>query len=1124
MAANMGHQSLMGGGTGVMPSLAQEIAASNYADSRDSFHDYIYSKLILGEDKEGTSTPVFPSMPNYNTTSSMGPPPAPRPPSSSSYNNQNMDNNLDAPMPSSSPITNMHNMPHHNNMGVPTTIPSAPHVSTLKPGNSSSKKKLHVKGGMAGHHQNNSLVEINVPDHEGLMNNKKKKSHKKKEKTNICDVCGRGFAEKYTLNRHMLTHTHVKPYSCTKCNMAFSRSDGLAKHMNAGHRRIDAHHCDVCGGTFNSEVSFEQHRREYGSTLPFVCNLCMLAFSQCCHLNYHMKSHSLKSDYGVDVDSTQVEAVDDEGLIPEDFSPPKNSMREATNKIASLSFLSSLSLNPDIHIKHEVDGEEDALDEGKDGSEQDHVISGGLSASKENDGCNDRTGNSGDISDLEMRKYFNIKVPNPNFKEGSTNASGAMDADGKAIASGAGEDGLFRCQLCNKGFTRKYHMQRHVRLHTRGPVPKAHLLDWTRRPYACGVCKMGFTRQHHLTRHMLIHTGERPHSCHICGKAFRRFTNLSLHVRTVHGSERPYKCPLCGRGFPRVYSLQRHLLTHGKNNDATLLAKAGLLNISKENGISTGDDNGGNTANSTSTNGENNGGNRFMGNLDGNTIINDNANTKPAADSGKSDSTLMNEESKSGRPGQFDQHGQQHQMQQQQQQYQNQQQPHQQPQPKTKGKGSQKNKKNKNASQSSQSHFPQSQQTAGLLPMGNMSGDHLMPQNLMSQQQQHQSPSSAGGQQDMQFSSDVLLTSPMSQPPLNFGGNLGGMRTSSAAYAHHQTGNGDRSPFQMGQQPDGPPQSSSNTNSYNKLHQSSSAADRSHAPYGMQTSHAQVHAQSTAAINSNHRSGSDRPPSASPFNLTVSSSHQQQQNSNNASDRASTPYQGQNPGDRSSTPFLLSQQQQQQQHHHHQQASSVDSSRQQNQNQQMVPMEAHHQRPSANEPTHHRDASAAAALVYSHTPVSAPPNNFQLPNIPTAMASMDLSAQGNRGRLAAEQTLRQIPDFSNLGNLGSLQNLQNLAPSLTMGQMGLNLNDAAAFAHHLQANNLPLFPGNPAGVGGLSYHQQQLVGEALGRMEVAQQVAQQQHMLPVAAHSHSTNSGGNAGSGGANNSSGNRQY
>ncbi|RUS75721.1 hypothetical protein EGW08_016503, partial [Elysia chlorotica] len=247
------------------------------------------------------------------------------------------------------------------------------------------------------------------------------------EKTNICDVCGRGFAEKYTLNRHMLTHTHIKPYACTKCNMAFSRSDGLAKHMAAGHRRIDAHHCDVCGGTFNSEVSFEQHRREYGNTLPFVCNLCMLAFSQCCHLNYHMKSHSL---------------------------------------------------------------------------------------SKINEGF------------------------------GNPNAN------------------LFRCEICGKGFTRKYHMQRHERMHRRGPIPRAHLLDWTRRPYACGVCKMGFTRQHHLTRHMLIHTGERPHSCHVCGKAFRRFTNLTLHVRTVHGAERPFKCHICGRGFPRLYSLQRHLRLH----------------------------------------------------------------------------------------------------------------------------------------------------------------------------------------------------------------------------------------------------------------------------------------------------------------------------------------------------------------------------------------------------------------------------------------------------------------------------------------------------------------------------------------------------------------------------------
>ncbi|KAH9504263.1 hypothetical protein Btru_064479 [Bulinus truncatus] len=551
------------GAGGITPSLAQELASSTFHEARESFHDYIYSKLILGDDKgPGVMNPNVPVFPNSNLANSY---PAALQPSAAIYNhalNSSLNDGSNALI----------------NKPFPNPPQNVMQVGNQKP---MKKKPLQPQPNSSSHHGTGNV--------ENPSKVKKKSHHKKKEKTNVCDVCGRGFAEKYTLNRHMLTHTHVKPFSCSKCNMSFSRSDGLAKHMGAGHRRIDAHHCDVCGGTFNSEVSFEQHRREYGNTLPFVCNLCMLAFSQCCHLNYHMKSHSLSKmndNFIASIQEDKNNTIDVSELIPEDFTPPKkkdsfsgflfNVGKSALKRNGD----SSLGLmNPNIIIKPEIDDMPTC-------TQLTGASSSNLSPSLVFQALNSHTsgqinmtassisstapsylpdtsaaGTSGlnPISDAEMKKYFDIKIPNPKFLEGA-----------ELHPVGVGEDGLFRCEICGKGFTRKYHMQRHVKLHTRGPIPRAHLLDWTRRPYACGVCKMGFTRQHHLTRHMLIHTGERPHSCHVCGKAFRRYTNLSLHVRTVHGAERPFKCQICGRGFPRLYSLQRHLKLHAKN--AALIA------------------------------------------------------------------------------------------------------------------------------------------------------------------------------------------------------------------------------------------------------------------------------------------------------------------------------------------------------------------------------------------------------------------------------------------------------------------------------------------------------------------------------------------------------------------------
>lgn len=54
----------------------------------------------------------------------------------------------------------------------------------------------------------------------------------------------------------------------------------------------------------------------------------------------------------------------------------------------------------------------------------------------------------------------------------------------------------FRCQYCAKCFTRREHMQNHVRKHT-GDTP-----------FKCDICKKSFTRKEHYVNHYMWHTGE----------------------------------------------------------------------------------------------------------------------------------------------------------------------------------------------------------------------------------------------------------------------------------------------------------------------------------------------------------------------------------------------------------------------------------------------------------------------------------------------------------------------------------------------------------------------------------------------------------------------------------------
>jgi uncharacterized Zn-finger protein len=46
-----------------------------------------------------------------------------------------------------------------------------------------------------------------------------------------CDVCGKGFSENCSLQRHIRIYTGDKPYNCDICGKAFSENCNLQRHI-----------------------------------------------------------------------------------------------------------------------------------------------------------------------------------------------------------------------------------------------------------------------------------------------------------------------------------------------------------------------------------------------------------------------------------------------------------------------------------------------------------------------------------------------------------------------------------------------------------------------------------------------------------------------------------------------------------------------------------------------------------------------------------------------------------------------------------------------------------------------------------------------------------------------------
>ncbi|KAM3913559.1 uncharacterized protein RB166_018825 isoform 1-T1 [Leptodactylus fuscus] len=91
----------------------------------------------------------------------------------------------------------------------------------------------------------------------------------------ICIACGKGFACKSELIRHMAVHSGQKPYTCAECGKCFSFKSALVRHQRI-HTGHGLQYCPECGKGFscNSELLRHQsvHQSLYVSSmaLPMV--------------------------------------------------------------------------------------------------------------------------------------------------------------------------------------------------------------------------------------------------------------------------------------------------------------------------------------------------------------------------------------------------------------------------------------------------------------------------------------------------------------------------------------------------------------------------------------------------------------------------------------------------------------------------------------------------------------------------------------------------------------------------------------------------------------------------------------------------------------------------------------
>ena len=424
----------------------------------------------------------------------------------------------------------------------------------------------------------------------GNTEESKQLSKESKNKKLFCSYCHKGFNKVFDLTQHTRSHTGEKPYQCVICGRGFAQKSNVKKHMAThkvwpkGHRTLpkesagtdlegseavvqasDSRDASANEDAFVSQTGRESEGqaalevgagKEEEEAEPLVRKVAatqlkdssrreQISVSNCYECPYcaatsttyptfktHLRQHQTEKCYRCIAPSCSKMFQELEDFL-EHTAEHKDRLFRCHLCSSKFSDLSQLNLHSYTHLTDEQTREKQVFqcEKCKNKYTSAEALDHHMETTPHSYPC--------DLCDKEFRAERFLR---------------------KHLAV-AHSKSLFECEICHKKLKNEHYLKSHLLIHT-GEMP-----------FECKDCGAKFNRKDKLKRHAQTHNPSRKFKCpfkdHMnCTKEFHRFDKLKLHIMT-HGNIKPFKCDICLNGFSRKEHLNAHLqkIHHGSKGN-----------------------------------------------------------------------------------------------------------------------------------------------------------------------------------------------------------------------------------------------------------------------------------------------------------------------------------------------------------------------------------------------------------------------------------------------------------------------------------------------------------------------------------------------------------------------------